>query len=239
MPLHAAKLDHVAVAVTDVEAAVAMWLDRGAVEVGGGTGVTFRSHQVRFGNGAKLEMIGPGNGDAPSFIDGFLARFGPGTIHHVTVKVDPASTIHDAVRELDADGIGTVDVKELWPHWHEAFVRPSTVGGLVAQVAWSDLDDGEWAETNGVGPLAEPAADAPVLHEVRLGHEDLTASAAVWTSLGATLTHDDGAFTARWAGAPMAVRVEQHVTRGPHGIVVEGIAPAGQTALTPTVLRPR
>lgn len=238
MPLHAAKLDHVAVAVADVDAAVAVWLDRGAVEVGGGTGATFRSHQVRFGNGAKLEMIGPGSGEGSSFIDGFLARFGPGTIHHVTVKVDPTITIHDAVRELDTEGIGTVDVKELWPRWHEAFVRPSTVGGLVVQVAWTDMDDKGWAETHGTGPLPEPGPDAPVLHEVRLGHDDLTTSAAVWTSLGATLTHGDGAFTARWAGAPLAVRVEHDLTRGPHGVVVEGVAPAAQTSLTPTVLRP-
>ncbi len=245
MPLDAATLDHVAVAVDDLDAALARWLDLGAAEVGGGTNPVFRSHQVRLRGGAKLELIGTAGGDQPTFIDHFLQRFGSGTIHHVTVKVDPATTIHQAVDSLKDDGFVAVDVAEIWPHWHEAFLRPSTVGGLIAQVAWSDMSDADWAAPREHDGPTEPTPDAPALREVRLVHDDLAASAAVWTGLGATLDHaaDGMAFTASWAASPLRIRVEAAppaggLRRGPVGLAVEGLAPAPQTALSPPLLAP-
>lgn len=239
MPLHDTVLDHVAIAVSDLEAAADHWYGLGAVPVAGSWTGVFRTEQVRLGNGAKLELIAPLVDGPPSFVDAFLERFGPGRIHHVTIKT--AGGVPAAVEALAADGVETVDVNTDYPHWHEAFIRPSRVGGLVAQVAWADGTDVDFAARMGRPTPPDPDPAAPHLAAVQLQHEDPAAAADFWTLLGATVSWTDDArtFTAEWPDSPLAIQVRHGPSNRPLGLVVPELAPAAQTPRAPVLIRPR
>jgi hypothetical protein len=206
VPIHTVP-DHVAVAVPTIDAASSRWHD----ELGGRwvaprwalEGAGFATRQLRFRGGAKLELLEPTDGSG--FAAGFLARFGA-RIHHVTLKVD---ALLPAVEQLTAAGFPPVDVFAEGDIWHEAFLRPSLIGGLIVQVAWAGRSEDDWAELAGVTP--EPVADdAAVLLGPTLTHPDLDAASHVWTTLGATVEPDgDDALMARWDGAPLSIRIER------------------------------
>jgi catechol 2,3-dioxygenase-like lactoylglutathione lyase family enzyme len=212
VPLRATP-DHVAVAVSDMDAAAVRWeKSLGGVWLsprfsGGG----FGTRQLRFSNLGKLELLEPESPDG--FAAGFLDRFGP-RIHHVTLKVPD---LLDAVATLEAAGYDTVDVSTARDEWHEAFLRPSQVGGLIVQIARPAHDDRGWAELAGMElPPVDP--DSPALLGPTLAHPDLDAARHLWTTLGAELTEDDGGFLASWGDAPITVRVESGATAGPLGL---------------------
>jgi catechol 2,3-dioxygenase-like lactoylglutathione lyase family enzyme len=217
MPIPAVP-DHVAVAVPDMEAAAVRWRD----ELGAGWAnrgmflpqAPFHVRQLRFPNGARLELLQP-NGDG--FAQAFLDRFGP-RVHHITFKVPDA--LMPAVEAVRADGYDVVDVSTEGG-WHEGFLRPSQVGGLIAQIAWSQPspDDGEPKPGT-----EEPRGDVALLGPT-LTHPDLEAAEYVWTTLGGKVAHEDGALTVSWDGAPLTVRVEQGPTAGPVGLRMSGVAP--------------
>lgn len=239
MPLHDTVLDHVAIAVSDLESAATHWYGLGAVPVAGSWTGAFRTEQLRLGNGAKLELIAPLVDGPPSFVDAFLERFGPGRIHHVTIKT--AGGVPAAVDILAADGVETVDVSTDNPYWHEAFIRPSRVGGLVAQVAWSDGTDVDFARRMGRPTPPEPDPSAPHLVAVQLQHEDPPAAAAFWQLLGATVdwADDERTFTAAWPSSPLGIHVRQGPSNRPLGLVMPELAPAAQSSRAPVLLRPR
>lgn len=219
MPI-AAVPDHVAVAVPDIVAASARWRD----ELGAGWAnagmflpqAPFHVRQLRFANGARLELLQP-NGEG--FAQGFLERFGP-RIHHVTLKVPDA--LLPAVETLRAEGYDVVDVDtEGW--WHEGFLRPSQVGGVIAQVAWEEPAPEEWADRD-AGLVEEPRGEVELLGPT-LTHPDLAAAEHVWAALGGKVTRAHGALTVAWDGAPLTVRVEEGPTAGPVGLRMRGTAP--------------
>jgi catechol 2,3-dioxygenase-like lactoylglutathione lyase family enzyme len=205
--------DHVAVAVHDIEAAATRW----GKELGGvwlsprWTGGGFGTRQLRFSNLGKLELLEP---DAPDgFAAGFLARFGP-RIHHLTLKVPD---LLEAVAVVEAAGYDVVDVSTEHDAWHEAFLRPSQVGGMIVQIARALHDDAGWAALAGVElPAADPTS--PALHGPTLTHHDLDAARRLWTTLGAELVDDQDGFTARWGEAPVDVRVVPGGSAGPLGL---------------------
>ncbi len=104
-----AALDHVAVAVE-------RWADawpRYAVELGGawssgGFNVGFGPAQLRFANGARVEILQPWEPEENPFLRRFLDRHGPSP-HHLTFKVpDLASAIDQAPpRRIHAGGCAT------------------------------------------------------------------------------------------------------------------------------------
>lgn len=212
MPLDA-RPDHVAVAVHDLDAAAARWQE----ELGGvwlsprWSGGGFGTRQLRYGNLGKLELLEP---DAPDgFAAGFLRRFGP-RVHHVTLKVPD---LLGAVRIVNAAGLETVDVSTARHEWHEAFLRPSQVGGVIVQLARALHDDAGWASLAGVElPAVDPGA--PALLGPTLAHPDLAAAAHVWTTLGAELAEREEGFEARWEGAPLTVVVERGEVARPLGL---------------------
>lgn len=212
MPIVAVP-DHVAVAVPDIDAAAERWQSRlhGVWLAPRFTGGGFGTRQLRYGNLAKLELLEPDAADG--FAAGFLARFGP-RIHHVTLKVPD---LLEAVETLAGDGFEAVDVAVDRDDWHEAFLRPSQVGGLIVQVAWTDHDDERWATVGG-GSLAPPHPQAPSLLGPTLAHPDLGAAAAVWTALGAEVASDGDGLLVGWDGAPLTVRIERGTTAGPVGL---------------------
>ncbi|MEX1164221.1 MAG: VOC family protein [Nitriliruptor sp.] len=213
MPIDA-RPDHVAIAVHDLEAASARWQEQlGGVWLsprfsGGG----FGTRQLRYSNLAKLELLEPEVQDG--FAAAFLDRFGP-RVHHVTLKVPD---LLDAVRTVEAAGYDVVDVSTARDEWHEGFLRPSQVGGLIVQIARPQHDDEGWARLAGMDlPPVDP--DSPALLGPTLTAPDLEASAQLWATLGARIDEDgDDAFEARWGDEPLTVRVEREETAGPRGL---------------------
>jgi catechol 2,3-dioxygenase-like lactoylglutathione lyase family enzyme len=216
--------DHVAVAVPDLDVADARWGD----ELGGrwlswyhNRGV-FRGRQSRFRGGAKLELLMPSELADPgtNFVRRFLDRFGA-DVHHVTLKIPD---LHGAIAVLEDAGLDVIDVDDRGETWKEAFLRPSQVGGLIVQVAWSGQTDAEWAALTGHEP-EEPPADGAVLVGPLLQHPDVDRARQLWSLLGADVADEDGLLVARWSGAPLEVRIRAGERAGPVGLVFEG-APA-------------
>ncbi len=226
-------LDHVAVAVADVDAATGFWADLGATPVAGIDLPTFRTNQVRLSNGGKVELIGSGTTDGPAFIDGFLDRFGSGVIHHITLKVGPP--LQDAVTVLRQAGMDVVDVSTADAYWHESFLRPSQVGGVIVQVAWADGGDEDFARRQGrTLPPVDPSA--PALEAVLLGHPDLLVAASVWALLGATVTRGEDVLCARFGDSPIHVEVHQAPQAGPIGLRMNGAVPVVSGPYSPDLL---
>lgn len=221
MPINAVP-DHVAAAVPVIDAAAARWIDH----LGGGwlmptweaPGSDFATRQARFAGGAKLELLEPRAEDG--FAARFLERRGAG-VHHVTLKV-PA--LLPAVAILEDAGLDVVDVAADNEYWHEAFLRPSQVGGLIVQVAWAKHDDEGWAAFLGTTP-EDPRADAARLLGPRLTHPDLSAAARVWELLGAEVARDGEVLTARWPGTPLDIEVVAGERAGPLGLRMAGTSP--------------
>lgn len=225
--LHA-RFDHVAVAVGDLDEALAHW--SGAV----GAGVVareindgFHIAQVRTRGGGKLELIAPppGGGDG-GFIGAFLARFGP-AIHHLTLKVADLGAAIDTIR---AGGFDVVDVQNTSPWWREGFLRPSQVGGVIVQVAWTSEDDQSWARRIGTDPTT-PADGAPRLLGPTLEHPDLSAAHALWTLLGADVVVGHDRLVCRWPDSTLDVLVRRGDRAGPVALRFDDAVPAAPDGL--------
>ncbi|HYY22390.1 MAG TPA: VOC family protein [Thermoleophilaceae bacterium] len=130
------ELDHVAVAVRSIKAALPLFRDAlgGEYLMGGDQGETWRWVQFRYPGGGKVELLEPlGEG----FLSQFLERRGEG-LHHVTFKTDD---IRAAIAHLEALGYEVVDVQLDDPDWKEAFLRPSKAHGTLIQIAQSSQPD--------------------------------------------------------------------------------------------------
>jgi catechol 2,3-dioxygenase-like lactoylglutathione lyase family enzyme len=215
-----AALDHTAVAVTDADAAMHRWRDRlGGRTVAWGTDATFRSHQLRYHGGGKIELLSPPEGGG-GFVARFLERFGARP-HHVTLKV-PA--LGPAVATLRAAGLDCVDVREVDAHWHEAFLRPGQVGGLVVQIAWSGHSDDDWAASVGHRP-EPPPADGPLLAALVLAHPDLSTAQQLWWRLGADVEAAPDGLVCAWPDSPIGIVIRQGEVPGPLALLFAGTEP--------------
>jgi len=127
------KLDHLGIAVPDLDAALTFWqgalgLSLEGVEVVESEGV--RTAFLDVGD-AKIELLEPL--DESSVIARSIARRGPG-VHHVCLAVDG---IESTLEALDAEGVRLVDRKPR-PGAHGkkvAFIHPSSAGGVLVELA--------------------------------------------------------------------------------------------------------
>lgn len=231
-----AVLDHVAVAVPDLEPAQRRWSDElGGRSVGWSDTGVFHNRQLRYRGGGKLELITPSPGDPSpeNFLRRYLGRFGS-AVHHVTLKVADLAL---AIAIVRAQGLDVVDVQMDSAHWQEGFLRPSQVGGLVIQLAWSSYSDEEWAVHTMGGPPEDPPADGAILLGPLLRHPDLGAAARLWTLLGADVAEGDGSLACAWTGSPLTVVVERGEMPGPVGLRMDGAtALPDQDGVGPAVL---
>jgi methylmalonyl-CoA/ethylmalonyl-CoA epimerase len=216
------RIDHVAIAVPDPDAAQARWGDElGGGHLSHGDNGVFGSRQLRYAGGGKLELLTPSpSAGGRGFVAGFLARFGA-AIHHVTLKVDD---IDAAIETVRAGGLDVVDVSTHEPLWQEGFLRPSQVGGLIVQLAASTSTDEDWAARIDHTPVP-PAEDAATLHGPTLRHPDLDRAAALWNLLGATVAVEDGALRCTWPDSPLDVLIREGEPAGPTVLRFSG-APA-------------
>jgi methylmalonyl-CoA epimerase len=147
-----AVLDHIGIAVRDVEAALAFYRDSLGLEVEAPEDVLtqrVRARHISVG-GPKLELL---EATAPdSAIAKYIAKRGPG-LHHITLRVDD---IRAALDQLKARGVRLVD-SEPRPgaeHALVAFIHPSAAHGVLVE-------------------LKQSAAHGPVLDVKRLSFGDL------------------------------------------------------------------
>lgn len=128
-------LDHVAIATTDIDAALATLVgELGGTIFAGGDGYGFRWVQVRVGEGADamtIELLIEWKPEQNDFLARFLAKHGPGQ-HHITFKVTDLAATLERVRTAGYQPVG-VDLRD--PEWKEAFLQPREAHGTVVQLA--------------------------------------------------------------------------------------------------------
>ena len=137
-----AQVDHVAIAVRNVGAAVPLFVDALGGEflfAGENRSQGFRWAQFRFPNGGKIELVTPTTPDG--FVQRFLDRRGEG-VHHVTLKVPD---IGRAIAHLREQNVELMRVSTDHPSWKEAFIHPRDGHGVLIQIAQSRFSDEEAA----------------------------------------------------------------------------------------------
>jgi methylmalonyl-CoA/ethylmalonyl-CoA epimerase len=170
--LEGTVLDHVAHAVPRWQDVWHLYAaELGAVWASGGPGPGFAPGQLRFANGARVEVLMPWNIEVNDFLSRFLARNGAGA-HHLTFKVPD---IGQAIDEARRFGIEPINVDLSDPEWKEAFLHPKLAGGIVVQLAeaahpWSSPPPDDYPSDlrnrlDGSGPAA-PATLEHVCHVV-------------------------------------------------------------------------
>ena len=134
-----ATLDHVAVAAERWEDAWPRYAgELGGRWISGGETSGFAAHQLRYDNGAKVEIISPHLVEHNDFLRRFIDRNGVGP-HHLTFKVPD---IRAAIAESEDAGYRPVNVDLDDPYWKEAFLHPKDAPGVVVQLAQSST---EWS----------------------------------------------------------------------------------------------
>ena len=182
------RLDHVAIAVRDIRAAVHLFHDvLGAEFLAGGIddhhGIT--TIQFRFASGSKLELMAPARDDAG--LVRYLDRHGEG-FHHAAVMVDD---LEETVAALEAAGYEVVDVGYARPDWFEAFLRPPSAFGTLIQLVQSTRD---WGSFRGDVTLEEVLAGDVVwdVDATPRRREDAIGRGAATGEDAVTGTPDDG-----------------------------------------------
>lgn len=217
------SLDHVAVAS---ESWAEAW-PRYVVELGGewssgGQNVGFAPHQLRFANGARLEVLQPWEVDGNSFLRRFLDASGPGP-HHLTFKVPDLAA---ALAGAKAAGLSPVGIDLSDPGWKEAFLHPREATGVVVQLAQAE---GFWESPQPEGfPTRRPPEPAALTHVVHVV-ADLDRGLQLFAGLlgGTELRRDDApdgswrSVTLSWGG-PLSLRLVGPLPGGlPSGALVE------------------
>lgn len=125
-------VDHIAIAVEDLDAATAIWRDRLGLKVGGREIVEDQGVEVQmmYAGSTRIELVCPIREDSP--MRGFLEKRGPG-LHHVALAVADCAQSIEAVaaaegRMIDrAPRTGAHDTRI-------AFVHPASAGGVLTEL---------------------------------------------------------------------------------------------------------
>lgn len=142
-------LDHTAIAVRDISAALPLYRDLlGGIPSGyerlSEKGFIWMT--LRYPNASQVELLAPaGEG---GFLHAFLARHGEG-VHHMTFIV---RDLRHAVERARAAGLRVVDEDYREPRWQEAFISPRSAFGTIVQLAQTSLSVAErerhWSVAN-------------------------------------------------------------------------------------------
>ncbi len=131
------KLDHIAIAVQDVESSADLWvktlgLDAGVVEVLADRGV--RLCKLTADRVPDLELVAPLGEDSP--IARFIARKGEG-IHHICFEV---RNIEQSLEDLKRKGVRLVHERpvEGGEGRRIAFIHPQSLGGVLIELIEQD-----------------------------------------------------------------------------------------------------
>ena len=131
------KLDHVAFAVRDKDAAAAYLTNvLGAKEVFDMEWGGFRFTSFLMGSGSMLELVYAD--DPASFVNRFIAKRGEG-VHHLTFKV---RDIDEMIERLRSQGLNPFDINTENPLWKECYIHPREAMGTLIQFA--EFPEEEW-----------------------------------------------------------------------------------------------
>jgi len=131
------KLDHVAFAVRDKDAAAAYLTNvLGAKEVFDMEWGGFRFTSFLMGSGSMLELVYAD--DPASFVNRFIAKRGEG-VHHLTFKV---RDIDEMIERLRSQGLNPFDINTENPLWKECYIHPREAMGTLIQFA--EFPEDEW-----------------------------------------------------------------------------------------------
>jgi methylmalonyl-CoA/ethylmalonyl-CoA epimerase len=224
-PLAGVVLDHVAHAVHRWQDAWGRYaVDLGAEWSSGGMSRGFAPGQLRFANGARIELLMPHDTAANDFLERFLRSSGPGP-HHLTFKVaDIAATIDEAQRS-GWEPIG-IDMSD--PEWMEAFIHPKQATGVVVQLAqaatgWTSPAPEDYpTDRRQSRDRSRSAAPASLLRVTHLVVDMSVATSLFIDLLGGETVAEGQAGGLRWIdlrwGGPMCLRL---------------VAPAGRSGRRP------
>ncbi len=177
-PIDGVVLDHVAHAVAKWQEAWSRYaVDLGAEWSSGGEGPGFAPAQLRFANGAKIEVLMPCHPELNDFLVRFLDRSGPGP-HHLTFKVADLEAAIDTARAGGWEPIG-IDLSD--PDWMEAFLHPKDATGVVVQLAQAPV---AWS--------SDPPSDYPVGRRQRIDGSGPAAAASLVRVVHAVADFDEG-----------------------------------------------
>ncbi len=229
-------LDHVAIATTDIGAALGTAVgDLGGTIFAGGDGYGFRWVQVRLGEGAAamtVELLVEWQPEHNDFLARFLARHGPGQ-HHLTFKVPDLAATLSRVRQA---GFRPVNVNLTDPSWKEAFLQPREAHGTVVQLAQVHPDHPGTpelvAKAEAGSAFFEPewwpqppkrAADRCRLRRVVMSTPSLPAAVGFFAGLldGEVVDESAGAVELAWPGGGR-VRLEHGPDTTPGFVRLEG-----------------
>ena len=126
------KLDHIGIAVADIEQALTFYRDALGLDIDPPEDVPsqrVRAHFIRAGESA-LELLEATAEDSP--IAKYLQKRGPG-LHHITLRVDD---IRAALAQLKARGIRLIDESpRAGAHGSlVAFIHPSSAHGVLIEL---------------------------------------------------------------------------------------------------------
>ncbi|MGI9148071.1 MAG: VOC family protein [Chloroflexota bacterium] len=133
-------LDHTAIAVRDIQAALPLYRDLQGGIASGYERISdkgFMWMTLRYPNGSQVELLAPAG--AGGFLHDFLARRGEGT-HHLTFIV---RDVRRAVERARAAGLRVVDEDYREPRWQEAFISPRSAFGTIVQLAQTNMTPAE------------------------------------------------------------------------------------------------
>ena len=126
------ELDHIGIAVGDIDAALAFYRAALGLDVDGTEEVAsqgVRAHFLRVGS-VSLELLEATADDSP--IGRFVGRRGPG-LHHITLRVDDIAA---ALERLRAQGVRLIDdvPRDGAEGALVAFVHPSSAHGVLVEL---------------------------------------------------------------------------------------------------------
>jgi methylmalonyl-CoA epimerase len=134
------KIDHIGVAVAEIEPALELWRDRlelnvGHREISEEQGV----EAVLLDVGADhVELMAPLGPDTP--VGKFLAKHGPG-LHHVAYTVSDIDATLTALGQAGLEPIGGGGARAGLRDSRVAFLHPKTIGGVLIEVVEPPTDE--------------------------------------------------------------------------------------------------
>ena len=129
-------LDHTAIAVHDIHAALPLYRDLLGGVPNGFERIAHKNFMwltLRYPNASQIELLQP-IGDS-GFLSSYLARYGEG-VHHLTFIV---RDVERAAERARAAGLRIVDQDYRDPRWQEAFISPRSAFGTIIQLAQTSL----------------------------------------------------------------------------------------------------
>jgi methylmalonyl-CoA epimerase len=127
-------VDHVSIAVRDIDTALALFRRYFPIDRIGGThsGYDGSFNLTTFAlNGYRIELIE--EGQRPGFVSRFLERRGEG-FHHISIDVDRLDPL---IAQLEGEGVRIVDKLDIGNGWKTAFISPRSAHGVLIQF-WQD-----------------------------------------------------------------------------------------------------